>query len=162
MAVKRCLKCGAEIPEEAQFCPSCGAPKGTEAIRDEAMQPSSAPQQQQTPPPPPPPQQQNYQYQQAQRTGDPLKDLAKTFFSIKMIVIAICIGVLLLLVAAGIQSFVQPEAWDDDTVRHAASFLQSLAYYGIGLILICGGIVNSKLDKYFRLGLIIAGALILG
>jgi len=28
MAVSKCVKCGADIPAGAEFCPACGAPKG--------------------------------------------------------------------------------------------------------------------------------------
>ncbi len=160
MAVKRCLKCGAEIPEEAQFCPSCGAPKGTEAIREEAMQPSSQPQPQQTPPPP---QQQMYQYQQPQKSGDPLQDLAKTLFSRKMLIIAISLGLLFVFIGGTITTFTNDptEPWEDRIVSRAGSTIQSLGIIGVSMMLISGGLVNTKFDKYTRFGMILGGAIIL-
>ncbi len=146
--VSKCLKCGAEIPDNAQFCPSCGATK---------TQPTQQP-----------PQPQQQPMQQSQPAMRPtagqgsLEDMAKTLFSKKLIIIAVCIGVLLLIISTAMIQFTEPAQWEDMHMQHIGSLLRSMVYYGIGLMLICGGIVNKHMDKYFRLGLIIAGAIILG
>lgn len=49
-----CMKCGAEIPQEAKFCPSCGAPVAdlNEPAQQAPVSPRPAPVQQPTPIPP--------------------------------------------------------------------------------------------------------------
>jgi predicted amidophosphoribosyltransferase len=35
--MRACHNCGAEVPADARFCPSCGAPQGEPAAADELL-----------------------------------------------------------------------------------------------------------------------------
>jgi len=164
MAFKKCLKCGADVPDVAEFCPSCGAPKGAKAVTQPAAQPVQPVQ----------PQQPVYQQQMMVKQGDPLKNLAKTVFSTKMMVIFIMIGLLLIFIGMFLWTFGYPgyehEFKSDGDVKDYnesfgmlrwASLLSSIGFFILAAILLCGGILNNTLPPYVRLGLLFAGAWLL-
>lgn len=160
MAVKRCLKCGAEITEDAQFCPSCGAPKGTDAIREEAMEPAATPQPGQQNPPPA--YQQPPQYQQPMKPQTPLSmqkvsPLAGIFdmaFSKTGIIMGVAIGVLLAWIGVLIGVF---------STRNidVAMFMSATGFAIIGFQLAAGGLWNKKIIQYARLGMVLIGGYII-
>lgn len=138
--VSKCTKCGTDIPDGAAFCPNCGVPKASV---------------QQTPPP--------QQYQSNQNVGgNSMEDMAKTLFSRKFLIIGLTLGVLLLIIASFMIEFTEPAVWEDNHVEHFAAVLRTISYSGMGLLLICVGLLNETFNKYYRLGMIIAGGLILG
>ena len=150
MAGIKCLKCGANIPDAAEFCPSCGAPKAGNVAAQQQAQPT---------------QQQPMYQQQMVKTGDPLKNLAETLFSTKFMMIFILIGILLIFIGMFIWTFGYPgeptNDADDYGILKPAAIVTNLGFFAISTTLLCGGIVNSKLNGYVRLGLILAGAWIL-
>jgi hypothetical protein len=68
MAAIKCVKCGAQIPSKAAFCPNCGAPKA-------APQPAAKPVQ--------------------QPAGPGIGETVEMLFSTKLMVIGILIGIIL-------------------------------------------------------------------
>lgn len=180
MAIKRCLKCGANIPDGADFCPSCGAPRGAKAVAQQppAQQPPAQPQQPAFQQQPVQSQQPIYQqqpmYQKPVKSGDPLKNLVKTLFSTKMMVVFIMIGLLLVFVGMfiwtlgfpGYKTDFQSVADQKDYIEsygilRYASLVSSLGFFIVSGVLLLGGMLNNTLNHYVRLGLILAGAWIL-
>jgi len=143
MAVGKCLKCGADIPDGAEFCPGCGAPKAA------PVQPMQQPMYQQPP----------------MKSADPLKNLAETIFSTKFMMVFILIGILLVFIGMFIWTFGYPGEpatdADDYGILKPAAVITNLGFFAISTTLLCGGIVNNKLNSYVRLGLVLAGAWIL-
>jgi len=74
-------------------------------------------------------------------------------FSRLVIMLAVGIGVLLAWIGAVLVTF--------SGFITAGSFLATTGLTGMGLILLCGGFLNNKLDKYIRLGMIVIGGYIL-
>jgi len=140
--VSKCEKCGADIPDTATFCPSCGAPKGMNQ-------------------PQPQPAQQYQSKPMGNMSQGSMEDLAKTLFSRKMLILGLFIGVLLLVISSFMINFTEPNVWDDMHMQHFGTVLRSISYYGMGLLLICVGLINDTFNKFYRLGMIIAGGFIL-
>jgi len=155
MAVNKCLKCGAAIPEGAEFCPGCGAPKGVKAVTQQVAQPAQ------------PMQTQQPMYQQPMvKTGDPLKNLAGTLFSTKLMTIFILIGILIVFIGMIIWTIGYPgidDAGDPDNygMLKPAAIISYLGFFMIAGVSLIGGMLNNKLNSYVRLGLILTGAFIL-
>jgi len=148
MAGSKCLKCGAEIPGTAEFCPNCGAPKGGTQAAPQPAQP-----------------QQPMYTQQMMKPQKPLKNLAETIFSTKFMMVFILIGILLVFIGMFIWTFGYPgeptNDSDDYGILKPAAIITNLGFFAISTTLLCGGIINNKLNSYVRLGLILAGAWIL-
>ena len=132
MAKTNCLKCGAEIPDNAAFCPSCGAPKGQPQPASQPMQPSSSP---------------------LQGGVSPMKNLFDMAFSKTGIILVMAIGILLVWIGLLINTFSTGNG-------NVATLLASMGYAAIALFLSGGGIWNKKIDKYARLGMVIVGGLV--
>ena len=155
MAIKRCLKCGADIPDEAEFCPSCGAPKGAKAVTQQPAKAQPAAQQ-------PVAQQAVYQQQQPMQSSNPMSmqkvsPLAGIFdmvYSKTLIIGLTAIGILLAWIATMIGIF-SSENGD------IAQALLSTGFALIGLQLIAGGIWNNRIIPLARLGMIFIGGSIL-
>jgi len=125
----KCSKCGAEIPDEAGFCPGCGAPK-------EQKQPVAQP----MPPAP------------KKSSGSGVKGLIYTVTSPMMLTIGLFIGILVAWIIRLVGQF----------FVHAAINVVNLTFMtGIGGLLLFTGLLNDKYSKYIRVGLIVAGAVIL-
>ena len=137
MAVSKCSKCGANIPGGATFCPSCGAPKAGE-------QPAPQPVQSQPVPVAP-----------SQPMGSSLQGLANTMFSTFMIVLGICIGTLLAFISLIIITY------GGGGGAQAGFILNLLAFGGMSILMIGGGLLNYKLHPYVRAALIAAGGVVL-
>jgi len=138
-----CSKCGAEMPNDAVFCPACGAPKP-------AGNPAPAPTVPQTQPAP-------VSQPVAKKAGTDFSGMIDTFFSLKMMVIGFFIAVLVAWIARVVNQFMMPGTAAADVL----SVVNITFMAGIGAILLLGGFLNTRLDKYMRVGLLIAGALIL-
>ena len=152
MTVK-CIKCGADTPDNASFCPSCGAPKQVEqpdVFQNQEPVDQPAPQQTYVAPPPPVP-------KTKKPAGEDIKKLIDTLFTKKMIIIIFFIAVLVAWITRIINQFV----YAGSTASNALNIVNFTFMAGIGAILFSGGLLNTKFDKYLRLGLIIAGALFL-
>ncbi len=138
MTVK-CSKCGADIPDTAAFCPSCGAPKPSQP----------APQ----PPTSRPPQQQSYP-SGGQSKSSGLEGFVKTIFSKMFIMLGVCIGILIAWIGSIINLFAAQYG-------NVGSFLSGFGFLGAGLMMFGGGFLNHKIDKYIRLGLVLIGGYII-
>jgi len=137
-----CNKCGAEIPDSAGFCPACGAPKTSTKTAAPTPQPT------QTQPMP-------VSKPVARSGGSGFSGMIDTFFSVKMMVIGFFIAVLIAWIARLANQFIIGMA------ANVMNVLNITFLAGIGAIFLLGGVLNPKIDKYVRVGLIIAGALIL-
>jgi hypothetical protein len=148
MANVKCNNCGTLFPEEAAFCPECGAPKKQEQKKAQA-QPATN-QQPQTQPQPQPVRQ-----MPKPAPGAQMKELADTFFSKFMIMLGVAIGILLLWIGALLRNFA------GDAGSTINGIFSPTAYAGIGLLTFGGGFLNKNIDKYVRMGMIIVGGLML-
>ena len=134
MAVSKCLNCGAEIPRTAEFCPSCGAPKGgTQA----AAQPAQPMQPMQPAP-------------MSMQKVSPLAGIFDMFFSKTGIILGVAIGILLAWIGVLILVFSTENS-------DIATLLDSMGFAAISLMLIGGGVWNKKIDKFARLGMVLIG-----
>ena len=133
MAVVKCSKCGADIPDKAAFCPACGAPKG------EAQQPQ-----------PVQPQPVRMVTGSMSRNSSPLEGLFYMFFSKTAIIFGIGIGILFAWIGVIIMIFASGSA-------DIAMFLSSMGFALMGLLLLCGGIWNRKINSYTRIAMVLIG-----
>ena len=145
----KCKKCGADIPDTAVFCPGCGAAKPQEKQKPQPAPISTPPQPVVTPPPqtkPPKP----------QKTGPSgMQGFIDFAFSIKMMVLGLFIAILIAWIARIVNQFV------GGIVNNVMNILNFTFMTGAGVLLLFGGLLNSKMDKLLRVGFIIAGALII-
>jgi len=149
----KCNKCGAELPDNASFCPSCGAAKPVEQTNVfEQPKPVEQPAPQPTYKAPPPP-----RPKPVKPSGAGIQGLIDTFFTTKMIVIGFFIAVLIAWIARVINQFMLLGT----AASNALNIVNFTFMAGIGTMFLLCGVLNTKIDKYLRVGLIIAGALIL-
>lgn len=143
----KCLKCGADLTKDAAFCPLCGEPKEAEPVQPQPVaQPEPVQQPVQSQPVAPQP--------KPVKTGPGgLQGLVDLAFSKLVIMLAVGIGVLLAWIGAILVTY------SDYGVT--GSFLATTGFTGMGLILLGGGFLNNKLDKYIRLGMILIGGYII-
>jgi hypothetical protein len=80
-----CTKCGASLTSDTGFCPSCGAPIGTQAMTSQPESASATPMQ--APPPPP-----TYSQPAAAYPAVPPKSSGGGVLKVVLIVIAIVVG----------------------------------------------------------------------
>jgi hypothetical protein len=134
MVETKCNNCGAKIPDGAQFCPGCGATKGTGQTAPKPVQAQPV-----TP-----------AMSMTQRGLSPLEGVFDLIFSKTVVIIGIGIGILLAWIGVLIGIFSSSNA-------DIATFLNTSGFAGMGLILIGAGIWNKKIDKYVRLGMLVIG-----
>ena len=140
--VTKCSKCGANIPDNAGFCPACGKPKGATS---QQMQPM------------------------AQSPGAGLRGIADIVFSKFIIMLGICICLLLIWIGALITSIVGGTVTIGGTAVVAAtgwgttvnSIMNSIGFAGMGFLLLGGGMLNNKFDSIVRTGMLVAGGFLL-
>ncbi|MCK4364876.1 MAG: zinc ribbon domain-containing protein [Thermoplasmatales archaeon] len=139
MAVSKCVKCGANIPEGAGFCPACGAPKAEAAPAPAAPQPVVQP-------------------VPVKRAGPGLQGMIDTLLSPKLITIGLFIGVLVAWISRIVMQFLFV-----GTAPYSALLIVRFTFMvGVGGLLLCGGLLNAKLNVYVRAALIAAGGVIIG
>jgi hypothetical protein len=142
----KCQKCGADIPDQATFCPGCGAPKPAEKskpIEQPQPQPEPTPQPIVQPISAPKP-----------KSGNSLKHLADIVFSKLVIIIGIAIGALLGFIGNLLVYFSYLN-WPLNIL------LSSIGFGGVGLLLLSAGIVKEDYNHFVRAGMIAAGGYIL-
>jgi len=154
MANVKCFNCGTIYPEQAAFCPECGAPRKAEQKKP---QPEPAVYQQPQPrtQPQPQPKPQPARQMPQPEPGAQMKGLADTFFSKFMIMLGVAIGILLLWIGTLLRNFA------GGTGSTINGILSPTAYAGIGLLAFGGGFLNKNVDRYVRMGMIILGGLML-
>ena len=137
MAVSKCLKCGADIPDEAEFCPGCGAPKGvqTQAQPMRSYQPMQA-------------------APMSMQKVSPLAGIFDMFFSKTGVIMGLSIGILLAWIGVLIGTF-------SDGNGDIATFMSATGFAAIGLVLVAGGVWNRKIDTRARLGMVGIGGYVL-
>ena len=137
MAVSKCLKCGADIPEVAEFCPSCGAPKEAKAVAQpvQPMQPMQA-------------------APMSMQKVSPMAGIFDMFFSKTGIIMGAAIGILLAWIGVLIGTF-------SDGNGDIATFMSATGFAAMGLVLVAGGVWNRKIDTRARLGMVGIGGYVL-
>jgi len=148
MAAVKCSKCGGIIPDGALFCPACGAP-----VPKAVEQPAPAPVQ--TAPPQQPTTQSAYAPKKSRTAG--AQNLIDSLTSKTVIMLGLFIGVLIAWIAKVIGQFLDYGT----TELKIMNTINFTLMAGVGLLLLCGGFFNKILNKYVRVGLIVAGALLL-
>jgi hypothetical protein len=136
MVVSKCMKCGAEIPENASFCPGCGAPKAEVLQTYQPKQP------------------QYVKQKIMNKNTSPFEGLFDMFFSKTAIILAIALGILLAWIGVIIYIFA-------NNYSNIAGLLSSLGFAIMGLMLLGGGIWNKKIDTYARLAMVIIGGFLI-
>ncbi|MCK4996497.1 MAG: hypothetical protein KAR55_06370, partial [Thermoplasmatales archaeon] len=123
----------------AGFCPACGAPKA------EAVHAPAAPQPVVQPVP-------------VKRAGLGLQGMIDTLLSPKIITIGLFIGVLVAWISRIVIQFLFV-----GTAPYSAMVIIRFTFMaGAGGLLLCGGLLNAKLNVYVRAALIAAGGVIIG
>jgi len=141
MPVVKCMKCGADIPDNAAFCPACGAPKEEVKKTPQPVQPSPQPKQTQTIP---------ITSQKIKKTISPMEGLFNMFFSKTAIIIGVALGILFAWIGLIVRVFAAGSS-------NIAVLLSSMGFAGIGLLLLGGGIWNKKINSYARLAMVLIG-----
>jgi hypothetical protein len=133
----KCIKCGAETPEGSSFCSGCGSP-----IKEEQKTPQPPQQPVYTPPP--------MRTSTSMPGVSPLENIFKTVFSKTAIILVVAVGILFAWIGMLIMVF-SPESFK------ISLFFSSMGFAAIGLFLSGGGIWNTKIDKFVRLGMVFIG-----
>ena len=145
MAINKCLKCGADIPEGAGFCPSCGAPKGAQAAVQASQQ--GQPQMKQTPssqqPMPAP--------MKPPKTSMGLGPTVESLLTTTFVSIFVLIGILLAFIGKIVAQ------WSGT----ATYYLTVLGLNGAGAALLFGGFFNKNMNPNMRAGMITAGGIMI-
>lgn len=129
--VVKCVKCGANIPDGAAFCPMCGSPKPSVQSEPQMI------------------------YQPKPSGASSLQGAVNTVFSKLLVTIGIGIALLLAWIGKILTTFTSGALNDAGTV------LTFTGLSGAGFILLTGGFLNRNFDKYIRLGMILTGGLMI-
>jgi hypothetical protein len=141
LAAIKCVKCGANLPKGAGFCPACGAPKAEE-------QPAPQPDQQQkasTPAPKPEP-----------KVSKSIPELIDSIFSEANMFVMIFLGILIACIGGLIFTFA-----GDITIIRIGTVINVLGCLFIGTFLLIGGISIKGYEKFVKLGMILGGAIMI-
>lgn len=126
----KCSKCGENIPDEARFCPACGAARlGAQQAQQPAyrsMKPSTL------------------------KNVSPLEGIFDMVFSKTAIILVIALGILFAWIGTVIMVFASSSA-------DIATLISSMGFAAMGLFIAAGGIWNSKIDKFVRLAMVLIG-----
>lgn len=133
-----CKKCGANIPDNAAFCPGCGAakPEGKPSPELQPVAPAPA-------------------IKTPKSSGSGLQGLANTLFSKMFLMLGISIGLLLAWIGKILTVFTS------GTVSQVGNVLVFTGLVGMGFVLLGGGLLNKNLDKYIRLGMIVGSSILI-
>jgi len=137
MTEVKCNKCGADIPEKADFCPACGAPKAIAQTMAQPIQPAQ-------------PQPVALGALVTSKNASPIEGLFYMVFSKTAIILGIGIGILLLWIGVVIAIFASGSS-------DVAFLLSSMGFAAMGFLLIGGGIWNNKINVYTRLAMVLIG-----
>jgi hypothetical protein len=126
----KCIKCGADIPDEAEFCPACGEKKSGEQRAQQHV----------------------YRSMNASnpKNVSPLEGIFDMIFSKTAIILVIALGILFAWIGTVIIIFASSSV-------DIASLISSMGFAAMGLFLTAGGIWNSKIDKFVRLAMVLIG-----
>jgi hypothetical protein len=152
MADIKCSRCGAIIPEDASFCPGCGAPK---PVEQPSVSVKAQPEPEPEPAPAPTPQPVYKPKPNLKtKTSFGISSILDKFLSKTFIILGAFLGILLVWIGAIIILFAS---------EHSSSglFVGSTGLIIIGELLIFGGLWNKQIDKYVRLAMILIGGYII-
>ena len=147
MAVVKCNKCGADIPEKAGFCPACGAPKAEAEPVAKPAQPQPIVKSAQTQPV-------ASAALATSKNASPMEGLFYMVFSKTAIILGIGIGILLLWIGVVIAIFASGSS-------DVAFLLSSMGFAAMGFLLLGGGIWNNKINVYTRLAMVLIGGFLI-
>lgn len=138
MAVKKCFKCGTNIPAGAGFCPACGV-----KIEEKQNKSKSEP----TP-----------IISKPMRGGrGGIQDFINFITSLKIMVLCFVLAVLV----AWITKIVNQYQTSYSAGFTAVNIVNFTFMAGIGGLLLLGGLFNNKINIYLRTGLMITGGIFL-
>ena len=147
----KCSKCGADLSADAVFCPLCGASK--------AAKPAQQPVQAQPAPVAPP--------LQPVRSGGGAQGFIEAIFSRMILTIGVGICFLIAWIVKLVMQFIdqfEVTAFGQATQTTAFTAMYVLNFTfmaAAGLLLFGAGFLYQKYNTYIRVGLIVAGAIIL-
>jgi len=126
----KCIKCGVEIPDSACYCPNCGSPRPKEQRSSQSK----------------------YLSMKASNFNgiSPFEGIFNIVFSKTMIILVIALGILLAWIGVVIRIFASGSA-------NIAILISSIGFAAMGFFLVCGGIWNSRVDKFVRLAMVLMG-----
>lgn len=142
MAAIKCVKCGANIPKGARFCPSCGAPKAEEQPTPQPEQPQQSASK---PTPKPEP-----------KASKSIPELIDSIFSETNMFVMIFLGILIACIGGLIFTF----GGGITTIR-IGTVVNVLGCLIIGVFLLIGGISIKSYEKFVKLGMILGGAIMI-
>lgn len=132
MVAVKCPNCGANIPDKAAFCPSCGAPKQEQQPEQKQSAPTQTP---------------------VQQPSKSIPELVESIFTETNMFIMIPIGVIIACIG-GLINF-----YGGFNYSTAGIIVNVLGVLFIGMFLMMGGITIKNYDKFVRLGMILGGAI---
>ena len=164
--VDKCSKCGADLSADAEFCPLCGTKKVAQPVQPEQPAPVQPEPVQQQPaqtqptavsPPPPKP----------VKTGGGAQGFIDLIFSKMLLTIGVGICFLVAWIAKLIMQFI--DQWEyslggitSQTTAFTAMYVLNFTFMAAaGLLLFGAGFLYKKYNTYIRIGLIVAGAVVL-
>jgi len=145
MPVSKCMKCGADIPDNAAFCPACGAPKEEAKQTTKPAQSTPKPVQTQTMP---------VTSQAMKKNVSPMEGLFDMVFSKTAMIIGIALGILFAWIGVIIRVFAAGSS-------NIAVLLSSMGFAVMGLLVLGGGIWNKKINSYARLAMVLIGGFLI-
>lgn len=134
MAAIKCVKCGANIPEGAAFCPSCGAPIEEKKPESQAPAPVQKPQQQ---------------------VSKSIPEMVNSIFTETNMFIMVPLGILI----AGIGGLIY--IFGGYNVYRIGLVVNVIGCLFIGMFLLMGGITIKNYEKFVRLGMIVGGIIMI-
>lgn len=134
MAAIKCVKCGAEIPENAAFCPACGAPKEEQESQPKTSTPTKKPE---------------------PKVSKSIPELINSIFTETNMFIMIPLGILI----AGIGGLIY--LFGGFNIYKAGLIVNVIGCLFIGMFLLMCGITIKNYDKLIRLGMIVGGVIMI-
>lgn len=145
-----CKKCGANIPDNAAFCPGCGAPRPAEQPAQKPAEQSAPKQQPVAPAPAPKP-------KPPKTSSSGAQGFIDFAFKPMMLIIGIFVGVLVAWI-----SRILAQIFAANTLANDIGTILNFTFMtGVGGLLLCAGFLNTKYNSHIRIALVVAGAIIL-
>lgn len=134
MAEIKCVKCGANIPDKAAFCPSCGAPVEEKKPEPQVPAPVQKPKLQ---------------------VSKSIPEMINSIFTETNMFIMVPLGILI----AGIGGLIY--LFGGYNIYRIGLIVNVIGCLFIGMFLLMGGITIKNYEKFVRLGMIVGGIIMI-